>query len=418
MVSLDDCPPGPLLLLLNITNSICLMLNCPNWRTYLPSALSPWLSYDLPKSVSETFAEHQYPDYATFLSTQQSENDSLYEHLSSLYKYAFQTPTTALADLTSKDSMIALFICVLIIRKIKSIALPYFCTVGRNVGRSTHGEEWEAQNEERIVKFGEYVFRFLYHCTLSIIGVYYFWDKPWWNQEQGGTKNFFLGFLDQPVEPGMIWYYFVQSAYNVDSLVSLIELSFTAKLQNPFKFRSKSFAGIQSPLTIQWSTTCRGDFREMAAHHVITNMLVLGSRCFRLTRSGSAVIFIHDISDVPVDMSKLANYMKWKITTIASFVIMVIVWAYTRLGILPLSLFRSVLFESHLVVTHGGIDADFYYMYKPIFVCLMGGIIGLQIFWFFTILKIGYYLVFKNELHDLSEQKDGEDQEVYQKKQK
>jgi thioredoxin 1 len=55
------------------------------------------------------------------------------------------------------------------------------------LGRRTHGPEWEEENAERIVKFGEYVFRLLYHSTLSVCAVMYFKDKPWWDVYNGGT---------------------------------------------------------------------------------------------------------------------------------------------------------------------------------------------------------------------------------------
>lgn len=209
----------------------------------------------------------------------------------------------------------------------------------------------------------------------------------------------------------------IQSAYNVDAILSLIQLSFVFKIQSPFASKNKTF---QSPISVAWSPTCRGDFREMAIHHVITNFLVIGSSSFHLTRPGSMVFLVHDISDVPIDLSKLANFMKWKVTTIICFVTMVIVWAITRLGILPFVIFKSVLTETHLAtepyLNVPGIDPRLYYMVRPPFFALFIGIIALHVFWFYMFLQIGYNLVFKNEIHDLSEHKNGEAQYANGKK--
>ena len=397
-LSHEDCPPGLLLIAISAMNSVANALNKPNWRESMPFGLGQTLfSHEIPEDlIGSTYTP--LTSYADFLSEHKYENN-----FSNLYKYAFQTESTALGDLLSKDALCTLFILVLILRQIKSFLCPLFSSMGRNLARSTHGEEWEKKNEEKIIKFGEYLFRLLYHFGVSVLGLYLFLGKSWW--AEGGQINLWLGYPSQPIEPDMTWYYLIQSAYNVDAMASLIQLSFDINVQSPFGSKTKA---LQSPISIGWSPTCRGDFNEMAIHHVITNMLVLGSSTYRLQRCGSMVFMVHDISDVPVDMSKLANFMKWKITTIACFVTMVVVWAITRLGILPFVIFKSVVLESHVVVPD--IDVRAYYMIRPTFYVLFVAIIALHMFWFHIFIKIGYNLVFKKELHDLSEHKGGEEQ--------
>jgi len=355
--------------------------------------------------MSEHFAK--LPTYSDILSENNDENS-----LSNLYKYAFQTPTTALGSVTTQDAMVTLLILVLMLRRMKALVCPIFCGIGRRFGRATHGVEWERNNEEKIMKFGEYVFRLLFHSSVSVYGLWSFWGQPWWDDAQGGTKNLWEGYPNQQIAPCMTWYYLLQTAYNVEAMISLLEMSFIIKVQRPV---GKGKA-IQSPISIQWNPNCRGDFREMAIHHVITNLLVIGSSHFRLTRVGSMVFMVHDISDVPVDMSKLANFMKWKVTTIICFVSMVIMWAILRLGILPFVIYKSALFESH-AVTNGadGVPVEFYYMWRPFFYFLFAAIIMLHVFWFQVLIKIGYALAVKKELHDYTEHKNGEDQKDFKK---
>ena len=364
-----------------------------------------YLSHELP---SDNFFS-QYPVLQTYATFREENNYGI--NPSSLYQYAFETPNTALGDLTTRDSMVMLFVLIMMLKQVKAVVCPIFCSWGSKIGRSTHGAGWEVENEEKVVKFGEYVFRFMFHSIASIAGLYFSWDKPWWDQEKGGTIHFYLDYPNHIIGIGSIWYYLMQGAYNVDAMASLIQLSFVVKVQNPFGSQTKT---IQSPIVIGWSPTCRGDFNEMFVHHVLTNLLLMGSSAIRLSRGGTMVFLIHDISDVPVDMSKLANFMKWKVTTIACFVTMMIVWAITRLGLLPFVFCRSMLYESHYAVP--GIDVRYYYMIRPVFYGITFGIVGLHIFWFFLFLKIGYFLVFKKELHDLSEHKGGEKQHTNGKK--
>jgi hypothetical protein len=226
------------------------------------------------------------------------------------------------------------------------------------------------------------------------VGVYYFWDKEWW--KTGGTVTLFRDYPHQDIQAGMIWYYLIQSAYNLDAMMSLLEMSLCLQ----------KTSGILPRLV--WSSDCRGDFREMFIHHVITNLLVIGSSFFRFTRVGSMVFLVHDLSDIPVDLSKLANFLKWKISTIVCFITMVVVWCMTRLGVLPFVIYNSVLYETWWVCESGVIDPIYYAHYKPIFVILIGMLILLHLAWFTMFLQMGWVIISKGEAHDLSEHKKGE----------
>ena len=184
-------------------------------------------------------------------------------------------------------------------------------------------------------------------------------------------------------------------------MANLLELSFTVSVFPP---------------RIAWKKTVRGDFREMFIHHVITNLLVIGSSFFRFTRVGSMVFLVHDISDVPVDLSKLANFLKWKATTATCFASMVLVWCMTRLGALPFVIFRSVIQESWMVCTSGHIEPIYYLHYQPLFVVLIGLLILLHLLWFGMFIQMGWLLISKGEAQDLAEHKKGEHVAVPTKK--
>jgi len=400
MASTTDLSPVAVFLSIAL-ESIFRFLCIPQWRDYLPfSAGSRWFSHALPStSFSEAFPI--LTTYADFI----EQNNGLYSYwnFASMAKFA-KMPSTSLGVVTTNDSLVVLLFLVFFMRKVKGVLIPYFCSIGRKLGRSTHGIEWERENDERIIKFGEYVFRFFFHSAVSVYGLWYFLGEPWWDPAQGGVKVTFAGHPDHAIDVGMIWYYLLQCAYNVEAMISLIELSVDFRMQGIY---SSSNGKLQSSFKIAWSPTCRGDFSEMFVHHVITNLLVIGSSHCRFTRIGSMVFMVHDVSDVPVDMSKLANFMKWKTSTVVAFVALLVTWVLTRLYILPFVIVKGVFDHDHEVQSFHIIH---HVMALAIFKVLLIGITILHVFWFLILIRILYRLVMKGERHDLSEHKQGEDQ--------
>jgi hypothetical protein len=389
-VDLTGYPAAPFLMISKALDLACEPLQCQAWRDY-----APFLFF------KEQFS-HKVGDVTTIIPPMLTYADFLGNrdsNFSLLKEYLFQTPSTALADLTSPTAVMVLVILIIMIRSLKSILLPFFSNLGRKAGRRTHGPDWEASNEVRIVKFGEYVFRLGFHFCISVVGVYYSWDKEWWQDTTLLWKNLPLNAVD----PGMTWYYLVQSAYNLEAFISLLELSLVVKFHNPAATK-------RIPVSIAWSKTVRGDFREMAIHHVVTNLLIIGSSIIRMTSLGSMVFLVHDISDVPVDLSKLANFLKWKRTTIVCFILMCVTWLVFRLMVLPFIIYKSILTESAMMLDEGYIDPLYYLTYRYPFYYLIAQIIMLHVAWFFMFLRMGYLLASRGEAHDLSEYKKGETQ--------
>lgn len=359
--------------------------------------------------------------------------------LTNYYNFAFDTSSTTLCDLTNPLALYALLILLLVVRTFKKIFMPKFSLWGKRLGRAAHGPEWEADNQDRIIKFGEYVYRLIFHSSISAYGVWIFRDKSWWNNAMGGTRNLWELHPNHPVESSMAWYYLIQCAYNVDALLSLLEISFQFEWVNPMTYssaleflekehvvnesqrkkqvldlmiKSRQQTVFWTPFfQIKWSPSVRGDFREMMAHHLVTNALIFGSSFYRFTRIGSMIFLIHDLSDVPIDMSKLANFVKWKNTSAVCFTIMLITWVINRLWIFPFVIFKSFLMESyHYLVVLGTMDPVFYQLHVMPFCILLGGLVMLHVMWFCIMLRISWTLLRKGEAHDYTEFKHGEDQ--------
>lgn len=440
-INFSDYPPFLLAWPIFIVDTICdhyLAGFCSEWRNILPAKLAAedsasWFSarHKMAKFLNEYIPEML--SYGDFSGSIDSGEEPPPFSMASMKRFAFATSSTSLANVLSWPSLLTLVVLVSCIRLVKAKTVPTFSNMARTYSRKTHGPNWEKEkaNEERILKFGEYVFRLCFHSAISLVGIYLLYDKPWWSSvwkflfgdgyflglglenssdnettQLMGTKLLYINWPFQPVEPGMVWYYLVQCAYNVEAMINLLEMSFRVQFQ---PIQNQSNEQWQFPIRIDWSESCRGDFREMFVHHIFTNMLIIGSSFYRFQYVGSIVFFVHDISDIPVDLSKLANFLKWKTITIMCFVSMCITWFITRLCILPFIVWRSIIYESWLVCADGYIPPMYYNMYQPLFVYLVGFLILLHFFWFTMFIRMGYVLIRKGEAHDFSEHKNGED---------
>jgi len=98
------------------------------------------------------------------------------------------------------------------------------------------------------------------------------------------------------------------------------------------------------------------DYVMMYLHHIVTIMLVWGSYSFNYVRVGTVVLFVHDLSDIIVDLLKIFNYLKLEgpkgaFLVELAFLSNLVVWAYLRLYIFPLRIvFRGVWWGGREVV--------------------------------------------------------------------
>jgi hypothetical protein len=121
------------------------------------------------------------------------------------------------------------------------------------------------------------------------------------------------------------------------------------------------------------------------------------------------VFVLHDISDIPVDMSKLANFVKWKAMTTVCFIMLLIFWILMRLLILPGVIIKSVVNESSILISEIPVDPVYFLTYMTAFKILLFGIFLLHGVWFVILVRIALRLALKGEAHDLSEHKKGEE---------
>ena len=118
-----------------------------------------------------------------------------------------------------------------------------------------------------------------------------------------------------------------------------------------------------------WIATCfshvclevrRRDFAMMLAHHVVTIGLVWLSYTLNFVAVGVVIMFIHDASDVFIDLMKLSNYLQLEgprgfFLVETCYVANLFSWTYLRLNVLPVHvIWRTIVVASREIATAPG----------------------------------------------------------------
>jgi ceramide synthetase len=108
----------------------------------------------------------------------------------------------------------------------------------------------------------------------------------------------------------------------------------------------------------------RRDYVVMYIHHVVTIALLLGSFASGAVRVGLMVQFVHDVSDIPIDLLKMTNYLKLEnkegfFLSEAVFFGNLVSWIYLRLYIFPTRLIAGAAIYGHIMCANlGSVGSD------------------------------------------------------------
>lgn len=88
----------------------------------------------------------------------------------------------------------------------------------------------------------------------------------------------------------------------------------------------------------------------MMTHHVVTIALVTWSYAIGFLPVGVVVLILHDFTDIPLDMLKMANYLKLEgvrglFASEIMFVITIVNWFYFRIYLYPVKILYSTAVE-------------------------------------------------------------------------
>ncbi|KAH0499899.1 Nostrin [Microtus ochrogaster] len=151
----------------------------------------------------------------------------------------------------------------------------------------------------------------------------------------------------------------------------------------------------------------------MFLHHLATIFLITFSYVNNMARVGTLVLCLHDSADVLLEAAKMANYTKFQKMCDLLFVMFAMVFVTTRLGLFPLWVLNTTLFESWEIV--GPFPS--WWVFNLLLLLLQ----GLNCFWSYLVVKIACKAVSKGKVSkddrsDIESSSDDEDSEPPGKK--
>ena len=164
---------------------------------------------------------------------------------------------------------------------------------------------------------------------------------------------------------------------------------------------------VYTAFSCKWLESRRKDYIEMMTHHVATICLVSASFLYEEHNVGLVILFIHDFSDIVLDLMKLCNYLKLEdshgfyiVETVFALNI-VAVWPYLRLYYFPVNVIWGGSFNGYAKYC-GPVEEDDFFLRveacKKLGSCYNGGMLlclltCLHLFWYGLMLRILYKII-------------------------
>ena len=182
-------------------------------------------------------------------------------------------------------------------------------------------------------------------------------DQPWLPAFLGGNDE--SGILEASWDPPLVSLYEIQLGYHLQSMLFSLVL---------------------------------GAKPEMHLHHVNTVVLIMCSWQFGYLRIGSVVFLLHDLPDICGYVMQAVVESQLKQAMVASFVLLVITWGYSRLFLF----FRLVLYvyEMQHLLTPPVFISHF------VMLCIL---LALHYYWYMMFFKMALTFKSKGRTQDISE---------------
>ncbi|XP_048835185.1 ceramide synthase 6 isoform X6 [Brienomyrus brachyistius] len=210
------------------------------------------------------------------------------------------------------------------------------------------------RNQEKpstLTRFCESMWRFTFYLYIFTYGVRFLKKTSWqWN-----TRECWYNYPYQPLTMDIHYYYIVELSF----YLSLLFSQFTDIRRKFFHAQSHALRRAPSsparvpPVTASWSLSHPSgtqDFLIMFLHHLVTISLITFSYVNNMARVGALVMCLHDAADVLMEAAKMANYAKCQRLCNVIFVMFALVFTSSRLGVYPIWILNSTLFESWEIV--------------------------------------------------------------------
>jgi len=134
----------------------------------------------------------------------------------------------------------------------------------------------------------------------------------------------------------------------------------------------------------------RKDFWAMVIHHWVTVTLIVASWWTGVMQIGALVMVCHDNADIFLPAAKISRYEKNIFLTNIFFVLFLICWITSRIGLFSWKVVFPVLFQAYPTYTC--------HLYYGFFAALLCVLLLLHFYWLRMILKIAYNALFSSKI--------------------
>lgn len=230
---------------------------------------------------------------------------------------------------------------------------PLFERLGNSL---ISADRWGAEHKPRVQRFAGQLWKLLYHTSAVIAPLCILRNEPWWPPGFGDSTKIFENHPHTPQVPGLREYYLIQLGYSLSALM----------------------------LTLMQHG--RSNLVSMTIHHSATIALVAVSYYIQNAhRFGATVMFIHDLTDLPVCLVRLVVDLSATAPTAVFYFVLLASWAFWRLYVFP---FRVVWVSSWGCFRDGFVKWEEAYGWVPLsamlfLLCIM------HVLWFFELITMG-----------------------------
>ncbi|KDO21148.1 hypothetical protein SPRG_12929 [Saprolegnia parasitica CBS 223.65] len=171
-------------------------------------------------------------------------------------------------------------------------------------------------------KFTDQSWQLAIHASMTVLEIVVIMDETWWQD--------------------------TRSMWNPESVTCDFP---TQKYLTKFLYITQLAIWIYTAFSCKFLEEIRKDYLVMMTHHVVTIALVSWSYAQGYLPVGVLILIVHDASDIPLDLLKMANYMKLEgasglFITEGLFAIVLSVWFYVRIYLFPVKLINSAFWEN------------------------------------------------------------------------
>ncbi|ETV82903.1 hypothetical protein H257_04676 [Aphanomyces astaci] len=227
-------------------------------------------------------------------------------------------------------------------------------------------------------KFTDQSWQLVIHASMTVLELYVLQDEAWWS------------------DTTTLW----------NSARPTCDYS-QHKLMTTLLYMAQLAIWLYTAFSCKFLEEVRKDYLVMMAHHVVTIALVTLSFVMNYLPIGVLVLLLHDASDVPLDLLKMANYLKLEARqgfyiTEVLFAIMLSVWLYCRVYMFPTKIIRSSMWESRAACAVPLETWDFTISWLGFNLMLLA-LYALHIWWTFLLLRLLYNALSNSGVHTAAE---------------